>query len=180
MALSREEIARRYGTAIFDFAKDQGKTELMFKELTELKKAVQAEPRFVQVLSNPVINSHEKKELLTAVEQGFSAELQEVLNFLLSYDRFGNLLDIIDEFTDLYNKVNHIGTGIAKTAVKLDKDQLQRLADSYAKKYGLQELHLENEVDPEIIGGVVLKVQGRVIDGSVKHRLEKIRAVLTK
>ena len=152
----------------------------MFKELTELKKAVQAEPRFVQVLSNPVINSQEKKDLLTAVEQGFSAELQEVLNFLLSYDRFGNLLDIIDEFTDLYNKVNHIGTGIAKTAVKLDKDQLQRLADSYAKKYGLQELHLENEVDPEIIGGVVLKVQGRVIDGSVMHRLEKIRAVLTK
>lgn len=45
MALSREEIARRYGTAIFDFAKDQDKTELMFKELTELKKAVQAEPR---------------------------------------------------------------------------------------------------------------------------------------
>lgn len=127
----------------------------------------------MQVLSNPVINSQEKKDLLTAVEQGFSAELQEVLNFLLSYDRFGNLLDIIDEFTDLYNKVNHIGTGIAKTAVKLDKDQLQRLADSYAKKYGLQELHLENEVDPEIIGGVVLKVQGRVIDGSVKHRLEK-------
>ncbi len=180
MALSREEIARRYGTAIFDFAKDQDKTELMFKELTELKKAVQAEPRFVQVLSNPVINSQEKKDLLTAVEQGFSAELQEVLNFLLSYDRFGNLLDIIDEFTDLYNKVNHIGTGIAKTAVKLDKDQLQRLADSYAKKYGLQELHLENEVDPEIIGGVVLKVQGRVIDGSVKHRLEKSAPFLTK
>ena len=44
----------------------------------------------------------------------------------------------------------------------------------------MQALHLENEVDPEIIGGVVLEVEGRVIDGSVKHRLEKIRAMLTK
>jgi F-type H+-transporting ATPase subunit delta len=117
---------------------------------------------------------------LTAVEQGFSAELQEVLNFLLSYDRFDNLVDIIDYYIHLYNAANHIGTGVAKTALKPDEDQLQRLADSYAKKYGLQALHLENEVDPEIIGGVVLEVEGRVIDGSVKHRLEKIRAMLTK
>ena len=180
MALSREETARRYGTEIFDFAKDSGKTELMYSELTELKQAVQAEPRFVQVLSNPVLDAKQKESLLTAVEQGFSAELQEVLNFLLSYDRFDNLVDIIDYYSHLYNAANHIGTGVAKTALKLDEDQLQRLADSYAKKYGLQALHLENEVDPEIIGGVVLEVEGRVIDGSVKHRLEKIRAVLTK
>lgn len=180
MALSREETARRYGIAIFDFAKDSGKTEFMYSELTELKKAVQAEPRFVQVLSNPVLDAKQKESLLTAVEKGFSAELQEVLNFLLSYDRFDNLVDIIDYYIHLYNAANHIGTGVAKTALKLDEDQLQRLADSYAKKYGLQALHLENEVDPEIIGGVVLEVEGRVIDGSVKHRLEKIRAMLTK
>lgn len=180
MALSREETARRYGTAIFDFAQDTDKVAEFYEELTALKQAAEAEPRFVAVLSDPVLDSGEKRKLLSAVEQGFSAEVQEVLDFLLSYDRFAYLVNIIDYFVLLYNKANGIDTGVAKTAVKLDKDQLQRLADSYAKKYGLKELHLVNEVDPEIIGGVVLKTQGRVIDGSVKHRLEKIRAHLTK
>lgn len=179
MSLSREEIARRYGTAAFEYAKDMNKLDAFFEELTELKKAAIEEPRLIQVLSDPILDSNEKVKFLQAIEQGFSAEVQEFLNFLLNYNRFNVLIDIVDYFTSLYNAEKKIGTGVVKTAVKLDEDQLQRLAKSYASKYGLNKLHLENEVDPEIIGGVVLEVQGRVIDGSVKHRLDKIRAQLT-
>lgn len=68
--------------------------------------------------------------------------------------------------------------GTAITAVKLDEDQLSALGDSYAKKFGLASVTLENKVDPEIIGGVILKVGDCVIDGSVKNRLKKIRAQL--
>ncbi|HBQ09545.1 MAG TPA: F0F1 ATP synthase subunit delta, partial [Lactobacillus sp.] len=53
---------------------------------------------------------------------------------------------------------------------------LKRLGDSYAKKYDLNAVRLENKVDPSILGGVVLQVKDRVIDGSVKNRLKKIRA----
>ena len=57
MALSREETARRYGTAIFDFAQDTDKVADFYKELTALKQAAEAEPRFVAVLSDPVLKS---------------------------------------------------------------------------------------------------------------------------
>lgn len=69
-----------------------------------------------------------------------------------------------------------IASGTATTAVKLDDDQLQRLGDSFAKKYNLNAVRLENKVDPSILGGVVLQVKDRVIDGSVKTKLNKIRA----
>ena len=60
--------------------------------------------------------------------------------------------------------------------LKLDDDQLKRLGDGFAKKYNLNAVRLENKVDPSILGGVILQVKDRVIDGSVKNKLKKIRA----
>lgn len=86
------------------------------------------------------------------------------------------MVDIIDQFAVLYDDKNKIASGTATTAVKLDDDQLKRLGDGFAKKYNLNAVRLENKVDPSILGGVILQVKDRVIDGSVKNKLKKIRA----
>ncbi|ATO53780.1 F0F1 ATP synthase subunit delta [Lactobacillus amylovorus DSM 20531] len=179
MALSREEIAARYGTALFGYAQDNKVLDTVYDEMMELKKAAVANPKFISVLSDPILSSKDKKSLLTAVEKDFSDEVQGFLNLLLEYNRFADLIDIIDEFALLYDDEKKIAAGTATTAttaVKLDDDQLKRLGDSYAKKYDLNAVRLENKVDPSILGGVVLRVKDCVIDGSVKNRLKKIRA----
>ena len=86
------------------------------------------------------------------------------------------MIDILDQFSLLYDNENKIASGTATTAVKLDDDQLERLSESFAKKYDLNAVRLENKVDPSILGGVILQVKDRVIDGSVKNKLKKIRA----
>ncbi|RVU71269.1 MULTISPECIES: ATP synthase F1 subunit delta [Lactobacillus] len=178
MALSREEIAARYGAALFGYAQDMKVLDQVFAELQELQKAVKANPAIVNVLSDPILNKDEKKASLDAIEKDFSDEVQGFLNLLLEYDRFEYLLDIIARFNYLYDQEKSIASGTAITAVKLDDDQLKRLGDSYAKKYNLNAVRLENQVDPSIIGGVILQIKDRVIDGSVKNRLKKIRAQL--
>lgn len=176
MALSREEIAARYGVALFDYAQDNKVLDTVYDEMLALKKAVIENPKFISILSDPILNSKDKKEFLISVEKGFSAEVQNFLNLLLEYDRFADLVDIINEFALLYDDNKKIASGTATTAVKLDDDQLKRLGESFAKKYDLNAVHLENKVDPSILGGVVLQVKDRVIDGSVKNKLKKIRA----
>ncbi|BAQ57447.1 ATP synthase F1 subunit delta [Lactobacillus acetotolerans] len=178
MALSREEIANRYGSALFGYAQDMRALETVYDDLQELKKAVQANPRILTILSDPILNGDEKKKSLSVIEQGFSKEVQAFLNLLLEYNRFGNLLDIINRFNDLYDDAKSITSGTAITAVKLDPDQLKHLSESYAKKYNLNAVRLKNQVDPSILGGVILQVKDRVIDGSVKNKLTKIRAQL--
>jgi len=168
MALSREEIAARYGTALFGYAQDNKVLDSVYDEMVELKKAVVATPQVINVLSDPILNSKDKKD--------FSKEVQGFLNLLLEYDRFAYLVDIIDQFVVLYDDKNKIASGTATTAVKLDDDQLKRLGDGFAKKYNLNAVRLENKVDPSILGGVILQVKDRVIDGSVKNKLKKIRA----
>lgn len=90
------------------------------------------------------------------------------------------LPDIVDQFNMRYNKLNNIAFGKVISAVKLDDDQLQKLGQAYAKKYNLKELKLTNQVNPSIIGGVILEVEDYIIDGSVKTKLKKIRAQLVE
>lgn len=176
MALSREEIAARYGAALFGYAQDSKVLDTVYEEMVELKKAVTANPKIISVLSDPILSSKDKKSVLTAIEKDFLDEVQGFLNLLLEYNRFGDLVDIIDRFVLLYDDKKKIASGVATTAVKLDDDQLKRLGESFAKKYNLNNVRLENKVDPSILGGVVLQVKDRVIDGSVKNKLKKIRA----
>ena len=180
MALSREEVAARYGAAMFGYAKDMKVLDSVQEELQALKEAVNENPTIIRVLSNPILNSIEKKKILSEIEKDFSNEVQSFLNLLLDYDRFSDLVEIINCYNDLYDQEKSIAAGVATTAVKLDEDQLKRLGDSYASKYHLKSLRLKNQVDPSIIGGVILQVKDRVIDGSVKNKLKKIRAQLVE
>ncbi|BDR60365.1 ATP synthase F1 subunit delta [Lactobacillus xylocopicola] len=178
MALSKEEIAARYGTALFDYAQDMKALEAVHADLQELRQALSAHPQILQVFSDPILNTTEKKKALSAIEQGLVDEVQNFLNLLLDYNHFSALPAIIAYFNDLYNKNKKIMAGTAITSIELDESQLKALGESYAQKYGLTQVHLDNEVDDSIIGGVILKVGDYVVDGSVKNKLTKIRARL--
>ncbi|CCI85458.1 F0F1 ATP synthase subunit delta [Lactobacillus pasteurii DSM 23907 = CRBIP 24.76] len=178
MALSREDIAMRYGQALFDFAKEKGSLDTVYEELGELRLAIKENPNFITILSDPIVNSAEKRNILDAIIENFSAESKEFLHLLLTYNRYSELLEIIEHFCNLYDEKNLIARGTAITAVKLDEDQLARLGQGFAKRYNLSSVRLENQVDPSILGGVILQVKDLVIDGSVQNRLQKIRTQL--
>ena len=178
MALSKAEIAARYGTALFDYAEDMDALASVHADLQELAQAISEYPQILKVFSDPIFNSAEKAKSLSVIEQGLAKEVQNFLNLLLDYDHFLELPDIINCFNDLYNKSQKIETGVAVSAVPLDQEQLQKLGAGYAQKYNLQKVILTNVVDQNIIGGVILKVGDCVIDGSVKNKLKKIRAQL--
>ena len=174
MALSREEISARYGVALFGYCQDTNSLDNVYGELQVLKSAVLDNPRLSEVLSSPVYSIKEKKQLLKNISADFSQEVQQFLELLLDYGRFAVLPDIVDQFNMRYNKLNNIAFGKVISAVKLDDDQ------AYAKKYNLKELKLTNQVNPSIIGGVILEVEDYIIDGSAKTKLKKIRAQLVE
>lgn len=178
MALSREDIVARYGTALFDYAQDMKSLDDIHDELSELKIAVKANLSILNALSDPVLNNDKKIEILSKIESVFSKEVQRFLNLLLEYNHFAELIEIINYFNNLYDKSKSVATGIAISAVKLDDDQLMHLSDSLAKKYHLRAVRLKNKVNPNILGGVILQIKDLVIDGSVKSKLNKIHIKL--
>lgn len=179
MALSKEEIASRYGSALLGFAQDNNCLEQMHEEASALQAAIKANPSFISLLSDPIIRLNEKQQVLAQVSEKFSPQMQEFLKMVLSYERFRELPAILAQFELLYEREQNIWRGEVTSAVKLSAEQLERIGQAYSKKYGLKGLKLTNKVDPDILGGVILRVDDRLIDGSIKTTLKKIRAHLT-
>lgn len=178
MALSREEIASRYSKALFAYAQDAGKLDEVHEEMNVLLQVAEANPDMLRLLSDPIIRKNQKEEFLASFSDQFSIETKNFLNFLLEYRRFDALVAIINSFNILYDQDKNIASGIAVSAIKLDDDELSRISQAYAKKYGFNELVLTNEVDSSILGGIILKVGDRIIDGSIRTRLQQIREQL--
>lgn len=174
-SLSREETASKYGKALFDYANDANQLELVHEEMNILKQVLEGNPKVLMLLSNPILSIKQKKDFLIAFTTELSEESKNFLNFLVDYNRFGNLEDIILEFDNIYNCKKQIADGIVVTAYKLDSTELEKISKTYSKKFGLKELLLTNKVDKSILGGVILSVGDQVIDGSVKRKLQNIR-----
>lgn len=178
MALSREEIASRYSKALFAYAEDAKKLDEVHAEMNVLLQVVKENPDMLRLLSDPIIQKNQKEEFLSSFSDQFSIETRNFLNFLLEYRRFGAFIAIIEAFNTLYDQDKNIASGTAVTAVKLTESELDRIGQAYAKKYNLEKLILTNEVDSSILGGVILKVGDRIIDGSIRTRLQQIREQL--
>lgn len=178
MSLSREEIASRYSKALFEYAQDANKLEDIHSEMNVLLQVVNENPDMIRLLADPILPKNEKESFLSTFSQDLSDESRNFLEFLLQYDRFAEFTVIVEAFDQLYDKYKNVAEGTVISAVKLGNEELQKISRAYAKKYGLNELILTDEVEPSILGGVILKVGDRIIDGSIRTRLQQIREQL--
>lgn len=180
MALSSEEIGVRYGRAFFDYAKDANCLSELKAELDELRAAIDENPELLNLLSDPVLNSSEKSAVIDAIKQPFSVQAQEILSLLLTYDRYDDFDEIVDYFDRLYYQDQQIAHGVVTSATSLSDEQVKQIGAAYAERFGIKRVELDNKVDASLIGGVVLEVGDHLIDGSIKNRLNKLRAQLSK
>jgi F-type H+-transporting ATPase subunit delta len=91
-----------------------------------------------------------------------------------------DLLLIIDEYERLFNDSKNIVLGSVTTAVPLTNEQKAKLTQKVAKQLGYQKAELTEQVDPNILGGVIVEANHHVIDGSIRSRLEYLRKELRK
>ena len=180
MSLSREEIAARYSKALFEYAQDTDSLEQVYSDMNALAQAVKENPAVINLLADPILSVKEKEEFLTSISKDLTPESKKFLEFLLEYGRFNDFVEIVTAFDDLYDRYKNIATGTVISAVKLTKIELDKISQAYAKKYGLNKLILTNKVEPSILGGVILQVGDRIIDGSIRTKLQHIREQLLK
>lgn len=176
-------IARRYANALFSLGKKQGKDALnehgaMLANLAELTRD---EPRLGLILKSPVIGIDEKKALLGALLDRMEADktLRNFCFLLADKERLGVLGDIADWYGILLDDANGILRGKVITAIKLSPERQAEVKSSLAQKMG-RDMELVFSVDPSILGGMVLAVGDRVMDGSLRAQLGILRENLKR
>lgn len=165
------EFTVQYGKALYSLCKDENKCEKVYKELTVIDEIIAENSDYVKLLDTPAIKVEER---LSLADEAFSSFDYAVVNFIKILTEKKSVKELpgcIKEYMKIYDEDNKIERVVAKTAVKLNEKQIeklkQKLEDMLNKK-----VFIKNEISEDLIGGVTLKLTNNEIDGSVKGKLK--------
>jgi len=169
-----EEIAQVYSRALFEVASEHDKLDALRDELGAFADAV-AETRDLQVFFfSPYFSSDEKKEGLHKALDDADPELVSFLELLIEKHRMPAIFRIRRQFDERWQKENRRLPVQITSAIELDESTVKQIGDTIGERTG-QKIELSREVDPDILGGIVLRVGNSILDASIRHRLDQLR-----
>lgn len=170
-------LAQRYAQALFEIANETS-LDSFDTELRELTQIIEEHEEITQVLYHPHIPLSEKKSLINKLFEGQVSETLRNFLFLLIDRRRQNFLKPIQqEFARMSDEARQIVEAKVVSATPLSDGQVERLKNGLARLTG-KNIRLVSELRPELIGGALVQVGDRVIDGSVAHALNRMRKKL--
>jgi F-type H+-transporting ATPase subunit delta len=174
-----EELGRVYGDALFDVAKETGKLDLIHEQLGEFADAVSASHDLQIFLFSPYFSSTEKREGLARAVSGGEEELMNFLELLAEKHRMPALWHIRRRFDERWAEENRRLDVRLVSAVELDEKVVEHVR-AEVERQTERTIELEAEVDPDILGGLVLRVGNMVLDASIRNKLEQLRKEVAK
>ena len=172
------DLSREYAEALFALAAENDQTKEYLEALDTAATLLADNPDYVELLRCPTIQKEERDGLL---EQTFGQILPEqVLAFiqlLCAHGRIRSLNDCVAEYRLLYQTAVAMSTAQVVSAVPLTEQEKQQLADKLAARFG-RTVTLECTVDESLLGGMVVRVDGKVLDGSLRSRLHAVKEVM--
>ena len=172
------QLAHKYSRAIFELAQEEGKLAQYGKELLQVKKDLEAVPAAVSFFANPQVERKAKKELVKKMYEGeLSQSIYHFLLLLVDKRRFALLSVIAEQFREMANAAQGIVIADVTTAQPATEAQQKKIAAKLEAVTG-KKVELRLHENAALLGGVVVKIGDRRIDGSVAGRLQALQKEL--
>jgi len=172
------EVARKYGQAIFELAREKNMLEEVAGDLELLRRTIDEVRDFKNMLYHPRIEDEKKKELLLEIVSDEISEL--TLNFcklLIDKRRIRYLYHIVRDFEKRQNEAEQILEVELQAAIELPEELKERIRKRLGEVTGYR-IELDTGIDEDLIGGFQIKVGDKVIDGSIRGELESLQKKL--
>ncbi len=174
--MKEEILARRYAKALFEMALARNTLEKIRGELHNFAAVLEENREFADFFRSPENSRAAKKAAVEkAFQDRYSALFFNFLALVVQKGRHRVIGEIVRAFNAFYDRHIRRARALAITAVPLDTKLADDLQARLSKSLNKQ-IDLENKVDPAILGGIVLNIEGQVLDGSVKQQLDRLRA----
>lgn len=168
------QLAKKYAVAMFELAQEENKLVEYGEQLAEIGMLFKTQPALKAFMGNPQIQPAAKKELLNKV---FGSDIEKsVHNFILlliDKRRIALIEEIVGEYEALSNEVRNIVVAHVTTAVPMEQAQEKALTAKLEDITG-KHIQLKTHIDKSIIGGVVVKMGDKLIDGSVTSKIQSL------
>ncbi|WEV60218.1 F0F1 ATP synthase subunit delta [Streptococcaceae bacterium ESL0729] len=166
-------VSNRYSKALLEAFADAGKIDELTEEVEALIEIIDQTNLMTFILDNSYAQS-KKEALINSLGENFSKELANFLKLLIVNKRISSLEEILKQTLLKIDDLKGIAEVEVISAVPLTSGQLEKVRAIAIKKFNLKDVEIVNSLDQKIIGGMVLKSRGKIIDSSIKAQLLKL------
>jgi F-type H+-transporting ATPase subunit delta len=174
-----EEIAEVYSRALFEVAQEHGVLDRVHDELGEFAEALDSDRNLQVFFFSPYFSSEEKRDGVGRVVTDADPRLVNFLMLLAERHRMPALFRIRRAFDALWAEENRLLAVTVTSAVELDQELVQDIGRRIEQQSG-RRVELSAIVDPDVLGGLVVRVGNMVLDATVRNRLEQLRKQVAK
>jgi F-type H+-transporting ATPase subunit delta len=174
-----EEIAEVYARALFEAAKDDGVLDRAHEELGQFADALDEDRNLQVFLFSPYFSSEEKKDGIRRIVSDADERVLNFLELLAERHRMPALFRIRSLFDSLWAEENKLLPVIVTSATELDPGLVDDIGKRIQEQTG-RKVELSSSVDPDVLGGLMVRVGNMVLDATVRNRLERLRKQVAK
>jgi F-type H+-transporting ATPase subunit delta len=169
-----EELARVYGRSLFEVAREHAKLDELREQLGQFADALADNRELAVFFFSPYFSTTEKEQSLRGLLQGADQLLINFLQLLIEKHRMPVIFRIRAEYERLWEEENRTLPVEITSAIALDEQTTESLGKTIGERAG-RKVTLATRVDPEIIGGIIVRIGNSILDASIRNRLEQLR-----
>ncbi len=166
------KVASRYAKSLLGIVLEQNALEPIYKDMMLINQTCNASRDLIVLLKSPIIKTDKKLAILNELFSGINQISKSFISIIASKKREGILEDIAAAFIDAYKVHKNIKTVFVTTAIALTESQKKKIADLVNKDNST--IELKEIINPEIIGGMILRVGDTQVDESIKRKLTNL------
>jgi ATP synthase F1 delta subunit len=174
-----EEIAQVYARSLFEVAKEQDKLDVVKEQIGQFADALDGNRELSIYFFSPYFSTTEKKDGLGKLLEGVDPVVANFLALLIENHRMPVIFRVRREYDALWEQENKRLPVTITSAVALDEATVKSIGDAIGQQTG-QQVDLTADVDPDVLGGLVVRVGNSILDASIRNRLENLRRSVSR
>ena len=178
--INSSKVAKRYAKALLDYSVEKAVEDTFFQEISSVVEVVRENPDLRALLHSPIVRMEIKHKVLQEVFSQRSAILNILIEILVENKRVSDLYDIAREYVIQYNRYKGKTTAYLTTAVELPESLKAQFIQKAIALSGGKKITLESRVEPQLIGGFILRIDDLQYNASISHKLYGIKEQLSE
>lgn len=174
-------VSKTYGEALFELALEDNTLDLVMEQVKEVQAVFSENEELLKLLNHPKISKEEKVSVIENIFKGrFSDTITGFLVIIVEKGRYNEIRSIFDYFTGKVREYKNIGVAYVNSATILNDVQKKQVEEKLLETTGYEKFEMHFHVDKELIGGMVIRIGDRVVDSSIKTKLEMMAKDLSR
>lgn len=169
------KVAKRYAQGLLDFSAETGSVQSIFDEMKDVIKIMEQSKELNSFFATPFIDAKKKQNAATQIFDKFSQTTKNFINLVIKQGRETQLKNIAQEYINKVEDINGIQRITLTSATQLSQENIENILKSTSLFDAGKKYDIKTTINPEILGGYILRVGDQQVDASVKTKLSNLR-----